>query len=280
MITNSIFKDVQLVNNDIVFTLKHGDIMVKQFQGLSDKIKSLDIDKILEVTSLVNMIIGYSGLGLAVLVPPVSLVFFVFFGIKIDKDLFWMLMAVALWMSTFLLPPTAKIGTVIVTSKLYRWSTRNQYQVTNWIRESKTKRDYWHDLQMKQWNRIGKKPEGFFKDENERKIKLVNLRVKFGWIVFYTITAVIPIAASIISSIIGSDRNIIALIPIIIYSVLVILSISGRKRDLGDKVCIIACIISALLLWLIPAFHPFRLITQYILTGEVVLASILNPPNS
>ncbi len=161
---------------------------------------------------------------------------------------------ISLWMATFYILFLSKGGGIVISGWIASWDAKS-YKIQS------------HCLQN----------NDFF------LYHLVKIRCVFIHILYYIIMIILPLLSAIFYTIYSLFFKkfliFIALYPLIIYVILSLIFISKSDERTGFIIFGIISICCTLVLWFYPGFHPYKIITIYLTTGEVVLAGILSSSN-
>ncbi len=208
----------------------------------------MNLDELNEYSFNIFLVIGVIGFGALILIPGLALVlpFWSF-----QHDSFIILLSISMWMSTFTLPALSKIGIINIMTRLTGWSTSSKRTQINYLRS-----------------------------RDRFRYNIEKSKQSFVWGIFYAITIVLPIGATLYIVIHPDDKGFIALIPLFINLILTLIFIVNSQDFLLGLIPACISIICILFLWFHPEFHPLKIFTVYITTGEVVISGIVSGSNT
>lgn len=216
---------------------------MKSFNIKNDKKMDLDnFERFGEYTFFIFLTIGGIGLGLLFLNPVLA--FFLPFW-SFEHNSFLIILSISLWMTTFILPALSKIGTNSLMTKMYRWSTESYRSQAHYLR-----------------------------NRNKFEYKIEKFKHRMVWGIYYSILILLPLFATIYSQFQNQAITIMALIPLMLHIFLTLLYIFNSNEYTWGLIPAIVSIGCILFLWFHPYFHPYKIFTIYLTTGEVMLSGI------
>jgi len=190
----------------------------------------------------VGLFLGNLGIIGTVFIPILALIIPEF---KFSSNTFLIGMSISLWLNTFFMNGLSSIGKI-------NSSTRDIEKYTYYIRNqsSNLRNKAYFDLII-----------------SFLKYYIVKL-------ILFSFFVGIPLFCSIYPKIIDQEKAIISLIPLLFYVYYIILSLVEVDNPGYFIICGILSIISVLFLWYSPYFHPYKIVANYLITGELIIVGL------
>lgn len=201
----------------------------------------MDFDEIQDGLAGFQLAVGLIGLGLMVIIP---LVYFLipWLWVYLDFDLLFTI-TIACWLTTFILPGISTIGKYSLAANKYSKDAEYYSELTYAIQSG---------------------------DSFRSKALQTSHTIKN--IIYYIIFMGLPIIGAVIGTFYSGHNvllNILNYYPLILQIILFV--VYGFASGSSFIFLAIISVICTFLLWFLPAFDPYIIITTYITTGEVVL---------